>query len=265
MLQHAWLWKAALHGGPCHRCRRGTQSRPGPGLAARAPRDQVLGQVPADPTYLQQSRCSRASGCFPLCELYRQYTKTGEGSERDILPFCAAAGGLRVVGLLVVHGSSRAMSGVASKSLSLLTILVRLSCCMRGTERASRRIISVSRKRIQLAHGLHQSLGLDPRLPPGSSRQYRSRADAVVLEQTPTLVRGCSSASIVSPGLRADRERLVRDVLPLAPAEVHALVLRVTHRCWSGQQEVFTRDDLLAEVRMDASIPADVRGPSSRR
>jgi putative phosphoesterase len=73
-----------------------------------------------------------------------------------------------------------------------------------------------------------------------------------------------ASASIVSPDLAADRERLVRDVLPLAPAEVRALVLRVAHRCWSGQQEVFTRDDLLAEVRMDTSIPADVRGPSSQ-
>ena len=69
-----------------------------------------------------------------------------------------------------------------------------------------------------------------------------------------------SSASIVSPDLAADRERLVRDVPPLARAEVRALVLRVAHRCWSGQQEVFTRDDLLAEVRMDTSIPADVRG-----
>jgi putative phosphoesterase len=70
---------------------------------------------------------------------------------------------------------------------------------------------------------------------------------------------GMSSASIVSPDLTADRERLIRDVLPLAPAEVRALVLRVAHRCWSGQQEVFTREDLLAEVRTDTSIPADVR------
>ena len=60
-----------------------------------------------------------------------------------------------------------------------------------------------------------------------------------------------SSASIVSPDLTADRERLIRDVLPLAPAEVRALVLRVAHRCWSGRQEVFTRADLLAEVRTD--------------
>ena len=67
------------------------------------------------------------------------------------------------------------------------------------------------------------------------------------------------STSIVSPDLAADRERLVRDVLPLAPAQVRALVLRVAHRCWSGEQEVFTRADLLAEVRTDASIPADVR------
>jgi hypothetical protein len=69
-----------------------------------------------------------------------------------------------------------------------------------------------------------------------------------------------ASASILSPDLTADRERLVRDVPPLARAEVRALVLRVAHRCWSGQQEVFTRDDLLAEVRRDTSIPADVRG-----
>ena len=40
------------------------------------------------------------------------------------------------------------------------------------------------------------------------------------------------SASIVSPDLRADRERLVRDVLTLAPAVVRALGLRVAHRCW---------------------------------
>jgi hypothetical protein len=46
------------------------------------------------------------------------------------------------------------------------------------------------------------------------------------------------SASIVSPDLAADRESLVREVLPLARAEVRALVLRVAHRCWSGQQEV---------------------------
>ncbi|HKO23391.1 MAG TPA: metallophosphoesterase family protein [Chloroflexota bacterium] len=67
------------------------------------------------------------------------------------------------------------------------------------------------------------------------------------------------SASIVSPDLAADRERLVRDVLPLAPAEVRALVLRVAHRRWSGRQDVFTRADLLAEVRTATSIPADVR------
>lgn len=65
------------------------------------------------------------------------------------------------------------------------------------------------------------------------------------------------SESILAPDLAANWERWQR-VAQTAPEAHQAALLRVAHRCWSGEQAVITRAELLAELRTDVSIPAAV-------
>jgi putative phosphoesterase len=65
------------------------------------------------------------------------------------------------------------------------------------------------------------------------------------------------SASILAPDLAAEWERWQR-LAELATEAHQAALLRVAHRCWSGEQVAITREDMLAELRADASIPAAV-------
>jgi uncharacterized protein len=65
------------------------------------------------------------------------------------------------------------------------------------------------------------------------------------------------SASILSPQLAADWERW-KKLAQLAPEAHQTALLRVAHRCWSGEQAVIRREDLLAELRADTGLPATV-------
>jgi hypothetical protein len=42
-------------------------------------------------------------------------------------------------------------------------------------------------------------------------------------------------------------------------AHLYPAVLRVAHRCWSGEQPFITRADLMAEVEQDLAIAPDVK------
>jgi uncharacterized protein len=68
---------------------------------------------------------------------------------------------------------------------------------------------------------------------------------------------GRFSESILAPDLAADWERWER-LAQLAPEAHRAALLRAAHRCWSGEQTAITREELLAELRADVSIPAAV-------
>lgn len=65
--------------------------------------------------------------------------------------------------------------------------------------------------------------------------------------------------SILAPQLQARYDDLLVPVVPLAPREIRAAVLRVAHRCWAGQAEVITLADLQAEVAADQLLPAEVK------
>jgi putative phosphoesterase len=65
------------------------------------------------------------------------------------------------------------------------------------------------------------------------------------------------SEPILAPDLAADWERWER-LAQLAPEAHQAALLRVAHPCWTGEQEAITREELLAELRADVSIPAAV-------
>ena len=66
------------------------------------------------------------------------------------------------------------------------------------------------------------------------------------------------AASILAPELAADWPRLAEQVFPLAPDACHAAYLRAAHRCWAGQQAIVAHADLLAALRGDGGVPADV-------
>jgi putative phosphoesterase len=62
------------------------------------------------------------------------------------------------------------------------------------------------------------------------------------------------SATIVAPDLADAVARLTQQRFA-APEALKAAVLRVSHRCWAGEQPAITRADLLAEVRGDPEVP----------
>jgi putative phosphoesterase len=62
------------------------------------------------------------------------------------------------------------------------------------------------------------------------------------------------SATIVAPDLVNAVARLTQQRFA-APEALRAAVLRISHRCWAGEQPAITRADLLAEVRGDPEVP----------
>jgi putative phosphoesterase len=70
------------------------------------------------------------------------------------------------------------------------------------------------------------------------------------------------SASILSPELEAEIDRLVARVGALPPEQARPAWQawnRAAHRCWSGEQAVLTPGDVLAEVRRDTGLSPAVR------
>lgn len=62
------------------------------------------------------------------------------------------------------------------------------------------------------------------------------------------------SAPIVTPALAVDLPRLAALGRLVAPVQSEAAYMRLAHRCWSGELDVITHDDLLAELRQDETI-----------
>lgn len=62
------------------------------------------------------------------------------------------------------------------------------------------------------------------------------------------------SAPIITPALAADLPRLAALGRLIAPAQSEAAYMRLAHRCWAGELDVITHDDLLAELRQDETI-----------
>lgn len=67
------------------------------------------------------------------------------------------------------------------------------------------------------------------------------------------------STSILGPELKATVDLLLHQLYPLAPELLRAAFLRLSHRCWSGQQKHISRTDLLAEIHHNTNVPLQVK------
>lgn len=63
-------------------------------------------------------------------------------------------------------------------------------------------------------------------------------------------------APILAPNLAPYLEQLRRDNFS-APFAVRAAILRISRRCWAGEQRFITADDILNEVEGDATVPEE--------
>lgn len=63
-------------------------------------------------------------------------------------------------------------------------------------------------------------------------------------------------APLLSPDLVPYLEQLRRDNFS-APFAVRAAILRISRRCWAGEQQFITAGDILSEVKEDASVPEE--------
>lgn len=61
---------------------------------------------------------------------------------------------------------------------------------------------------------------------------------------------------ILSPRLAPYLEQLRRDNFS-APFAVRSAILRISQRCWEGEQQYITADDILNEVEGDAAVPEE--------
>lgn len=61
---------------------------------------------------------------------------------------------------------------------------------------------------------------------------------------------------ILAPNLAPYLEQLRRDNFS-APLAVRSAILRISHRCWEGEQQHITADDILNEVEGDAAVPEE--------
>jgi hypothetical protein len=67
------------------------------------------------------------------------------------------------------------------------------------------------------------------------------------------------SDTILSPDLALLPQQRLWEIIHLDTAHLYPAVLRVAHRCWSGEQPFITRADLMAEVEQDLAIAPDVK------
>lgn len=63
-------------------------------------------------------------------------------------------------------------------------------------------------------------------------------------------------APLLAPDLVPYLEQLRRDNFN-APLAVRAAILRISHRCWAGEQPFISADDILNEVEGDAAVPEE--------
>jgi len=63
------------------------------------------------------------------------------------------------------------------------------------------------------------------------------------------------NASILSPALGADWERLAPHVRALSPEQRRSLLLPLAHRCWNDERELITHADVFAALHANTSIP----------
>jgi putative phosphoesterase len=66
------------------------------------------------------------------------------------------------------------------------------------------------------------------------------------------------SESILAPELEASMGWVREEVYPLAPQHILKAFNRAGHRCWSGEQEHVTPEDIAREILSDAAMPLEV-------
>jgi len=72
------------------------------------------------------------------------------------------------------------------------------------------------------------------------------------------------SAPIITPALAADLPHIIALGRLIAPVQSEAAYLRLAQRCWAGDLDIITHDDLFAELQEDESLsPAAVDAFSS--
>jgi len=67
------------------------------------------------------------------------------------------------------------------------------------------------------------------------------------------------SDTILSPDLALLPQQRLWEIIHLDTAHLYPAVLRVAHRCWSGERPFITRADLIVEVEQDLAIAPDVK------
>jgi hypothetical protein len=64
---------------------------------------------------------------------------------------------------------------------------------------------------------------------------------------------------IITDDLSEESTRLMREIYPLAPAPLIGALSRVAHRCWSGEQDKYSLQEVIDEVMQADDVPPAVK------
>lgn len=64
---------------------------------------------------------------------------------------------------------------------------------------------------------------------------------------------------IITDDLNEESSRLMREIYPLAPGPLIGALSRVAHRCWSGEQETYSLQEVVDEVMQADDVPPVVK------